>query len=225
MKLYYHPISTTSRPIVMFAAEHAIPLEMQSVDLFTGEHLQPPFAAVNPSRQVPVLEDGDFRLTESAAILKHLAEQVGSPAYPREPQARARVNELMDWFNCGLSRELCYGTIYPQIFPHLHRGSDEAQAHALDWARPLARRWLDVLDESLLGPSRAFLGGDAPCLADYSGVAMVTLGEAVHLDYSHWRNVSRWIGHMKARPGWAPSNEAFYAYVVAPLADKSFAAL
>jgi glutathione S-transferase len=225
MKLYYHPVSTTSRPIMMFAADNDIALEMQSIDLFTGEHLQPPFAAVNPNCQVPVLEDGDFRLTESSAILKYLADKIGSPAYPREPQPRARVNELMDWCNTGLARELCYGTIYPQIFPNMHRASDEAQAQALDWARPLARRWLDILDESLLGPSRAFLGGSEPCLADYTGVAMVTAGEAVHIDYTHWRNLSRWIDHMKARPGWAPSNEAFYAYVVAPLADKSFASL
>ena len=121
MKLYYHPVSTTSRPIVMFAAEHDLAPELQTIDLFTGEHMQPPFAVINASRQVPVLEDGDFRLTESAAILKYLAYHVGSPAYPREPKARARVNELADWFNCGLSRELCYGVIYPQLFPHLRR--------------------------------------------------------------------------------------------------------
>jgi glutathione S-transferase len=225
MKLYYHPVSTTSRPILMFAAEHDIPLELQSVDLFTGEHMQPPDGVINPSRQVPVLEDGAFRLSESAAILKHLGEQAGSPAYPREAQARSRVNELMDWFNCGLSRELCYGFIYPQIFPHLKRPSEAAQAQTLDWARPQARRWLDVLDASLLGPERPYVGGDAPCLADYSGVAMVTLGEAVHLDYGPWGNVTRWIGRMKARPGWAPANEAFYAHLVAPLADQRFATL
>ena len=42
MKLYYHPISTTSRPVMLFAAEAGIPLEMQVVDLFTGEHVKPP---------------------------------------------------------------------------------------------------------------------------------------------------------------------------------------
>ena len=39
MKLYYHPASTVSRPVVLFATESHIPLEMQVVDLFTGEHL------------------------------------------------------------------------------------------------------------------------------------------------------------------------------------------
>jgi hypothetical protein len=31
MKLYYHPISTTSRPIMLFAAESKIPLTLQVV--------------------------------------------------------------------------------------------------------------------------------------------------------------------------------------------------
>ena len=97
MKLYYHPTSTTSRPIQLFAAESGIPLDLQLVDLFTGEHCQPAFDAINPNHLVPVLEDGSFRLTESSAILKYLAEKTGSPAYPRDLQQRARVNEAMDW--------------------------------------------------------------------------------------------------------------------------------
>src|SRR6185436_2925808 len=97
MKLYYHPASTTSRPLMLFAAESGIKMDMQVVDLFTGEHYQPPFEAINPNRQVPVLEDGDFRLTESATILKYLAEKSGSSAYPRDLKERARVNERIDW--------------------------------------------------------------------------------------------------------------------------------
>jgi len=32
---------------------------------------------------VPVLEDGDFILAENSAILKYLADQIGSPPTPR----------------------------------------------------------------------------------------------------------------------------------------------
>ena len=37
MKLYHHLISTTRRPIMLFAAESRIPLKLQVVDLFTGK--------------------------------------------------------------------------------------------------------------------------------------------------------------------------------------------
>ena len=60
MKLYYHPASTVSRPVVMFIEDNAMPAELQVVDLFSGEHMQPAYAAINPSQLVPVLEDGDL---------------------------------------------------------------------------------------------------------------------------------------------------------------------
>src|SRR5882672_11670005 len=114
MKLYYHPASTTSRIVQLFAMDQCVSLEYQVVDLFTGEHLQPEFGRVNPNRLVPVLEDGDFRLTESSAIVKYLAEKTGSSTYPKELRARAKVNEMMDWINTQICREFAYGLVYPQ---------------------------------------------------------------------------------------------------------------
>jgi len=70
MKLYMHPVSMTSRPVRLFIAENGIEVEEKLVDLMTGEHHQQPFIDINPNRLVPVLEDGDLRLTESSANLK-----------------------------------------------------------------------------------------------------------------------------------------------------------
>ena len=118
------------------------------VDLMTGEHLKPSLRRINPSGLVPVLEDGDFRLTESSAILKYLADKIGSPAYPKDLQKRARVNELMDWFNTNFYRDFGYGLVYPQIFPHHKRRSDEAQTGAVEWGKDKAKFWLGVLDRA-----------------------------------------------------------------------------
>lgn len=225
MKFFYHPVSTTCRPIMQFSAESGIALDVQVVDLFKGEHLGEAFGAVNPSRQVPVLEDGDFRLTESSAILKYLADKIDSPAYPKDLKKRARVNELMDWFNTGLSRDLGYGLIYPQVLPHLKRADDKVQAATIAWGREKARNWLKILDENLIGPRSAFVCGDSITLADYLGAAYLTLGEVIRLDYSPWPNVSRWLKTMKTRPGWAKTNEGFYAYFVAPYAKAPFETL
>jgi glutathione S-transferase len=225
MKFFYHPVSTTCRPILLFAAESGIDLELQLVDLFKGEHLGEPYATVNPSRQVPVLEDGDFRLTESSAILKYLADKIDSPAYPRDLKQRARVNERMDWFNTGLYRDLGYGLIYPQVLPHLKRADEKVQAAILAWSREKSRNWLKILDENLIGPRNTFVCGDSITLADYLGAAYLTVGEVTRFDYSPWPNVSRWLATMKARPSWARVNEGFYAHFVAPYAKAAFAPL
>jgi glutathione S-transferase len=221
MKLYFHPASTTSRIVQMFAVDQGINLDYKVVDLFTGEHLKPEFTGINPSRMVPVLEDGDFRLTESSAIVKYLADKMGSPAYPKDLKARARVHEMMDWFNSNLYKDFGYGLVYPQLFPHHKRPSDEAHAGSIEWGKQQARAWLKVLDENLIGPKKSFLCGDRITLADYLGAEMVCIGDLVRCNYSEYPNIQRWIRNMKALKGWAKVHEAADGYA-ASLKDKSF---
>lgn len=202
MKLYYHPASTVSRPVMMFIADNAIPAEMQVVDLFTGAHMSPAYGAINPSQLVPVLEDGDFRLSESSAILKYLADRIDSPAYPKGLQERARVNEMMDWINTQLCRDLGYGFVYPQIFPSHKRPSDDAQRATVAWGQERAKRWMAVLDQKLLGSDKTYLCGAQITIADYYGASFVHLAEVIGSDLSAYPNVKAWLGRMKQRPTW-----------------------
>jgi len=212
VKLYCHPASTTSRIVMMFAAEEGVDLEYQTVDLFTGEHLKPEFAAINPNCLVPVLEDGDFRLTESAAIIRYLADKVGSPAYPKDLKARARVNEVMDWFNSNCYKDIAYGLAYPQLFPHHKRPSDAVQAGTLAWGKERATAWLKILDKDWLGPNKQFLCGDRVTLADYMGAEMVALGEVIRCDYKGYPNVQRWLKNMKALKSWPKVHEVIEGF-------------
>jgi len=202
MKLYYHPASTVSRPVMMFIADNAIPAEMQVVDLFTGEHKGEAYGAVNPNQLVPTLEDGDFRLTESSAILKYLADLVDSPAYPKGLKERARVNEMMDWINTQLSRELAYGCVYAQIFPGHKRPTEEAQRVTVAWSQERAKHWLAVLDQKLLGSGKPYLCGAQITIADYQGASFVHLAEVIGSDLAAYPNVKAWLGRMKQRPSW-----------------------
>lgn len=224
MRLYYHPASTTSRIVQLFAMDQGIDLEYKVVDLFTGEHLKPDFAGINPSNLVPVLEDGDFRLTESSAILKYLADKAGSPAYPKDLKARARVNEMMDWFNANLYRDLGYGLIYAQAFPHHKRPSDEIQSGTVAWGKQKAQGWLKILDEHLLGPKKPYLCGERITLADYLGVEMVAVGELIRCRYAAYPNIERWLRNMKALKSWPKVHEVIEGFA-ASLKDKSFVAI
>jgi glutathione S-transferase len=94
MKLYMHPVSNASRPVLLFVAENKIDVEEKVIDLLTGEHLKDPYASLNPNRLVPMLEDGDFRLTESSAILKYLASKFDLPSYPKELKKRAKAGTI-----------------------------------------------------------------------------------------------------------------------------------
>jgi glutathione S-transferase len=220
MKLHFHPVSTASRPVVLFCAEANIAYEPVVVDLMKGAHYEEPFVALNPSKQVPVLEDGDFVLTESSAILKYLADKVGSPAYPKDPKARARVNERMDWFNTQHYREWGYHLVYPQTFPHHVRPSEEAQRATVEWGREKSEAWLKILNDNVLG-SHKYLCGDSITIADYFGAEILAAGDLIGVTYKRFPNVDRWMSTMRALPGWKKTNEATDGFA-ASLKGKKF---
>jgi glutathione S-transferase len=170
---------------------------------------------------VPVLEDGNFRLTESSAILKYLAEKIDSPAYPKDPQKRARVNERMDWFNTGFYRDYSYGFIYPQIFPFMRRADDHLQAGTVAYGCEKAKKWLAVLDQSVIGSNRFTCGNDIT-IADYLGSIMALSAEAIGCDFAAYPNINRWMAAMKSLKNWAPVNAVFYQYLVEPNKGQKF---
>jgi glutathione S-transferase len=209
MKLYMHPVSTASRPVALLIAEKKLPVENVVVDLMTGAHHQEPYVSLNPNSLVPMLEDGDFRLTESSAILKYLADRFDLPEYPKELKARARVNEVMDWFLTQLYPQYGYGMIYPQLFPHHKRQNDATQAGTIEWGHKNSQRWLQILNDHWIGPDRNYLCGNSITIADYLATGIITLGEVVGCDLARYPNVTRWIGNMKKLPHYAKVNETF----------------
>ncbi len=212
MKLYMHPVSRTSRPVRLFIAESGIDVEEQVIDLMTGEHYQDPYVAINPNRLVPVLDDGDFRLTESSAILKYLADKIDSPAYPKDLRKRAKVNEMMDWFNTNFYRDYAYGCVYPQIFPNHKREDDAVQKATIAWGQERAKGWMQILNDHWIGPNQQYLCGDEITIADYFGVCLLTVGEIIRIDFSAYPNVERWLSNMKTLPSWPKINEALYGF-------------
>ena len=212
MKLHSHPASTTSRMVMLFIAEEAPEVELKTVDIFSGEHLKPEYAKVNPTPLVPALEDGDFFLSESSAILKYLADKKNSPSYPKDLRERARVNEMMDWLNSNLYRDIAYGVVYPQAFPSHKRRSDEAQESTVAWSAEKTRAWLKILDERLIGPNKNFLCGNRITIADYMGSQAVAIGELIGCDFSPYPNVTRWLDNMKSLKSWGRVHEVFNGF-------------
>lgn len=220
MKLYMHPVSNASRPVRLFMAENNIKCEEQLVDLMTGEHYKEPYATLNPNRMVPLLEDGDFRLTESSAILKYLASKYDLPSYPKDLKKRAKVDEMMDWFNTQFYRDYGYGLTYPQLYPHHKRPSEEIHAGTIAWGKEKAQGWFKILNDFWIGPKKQYLCGDEITIADYFGVCLTTIGEVIQCDFAAYPNVERWVNNMRKLKSWKQINEAHYGFADAVKAQK-----
>lgn len=98
MRLYDSPMSSNARRARMAAIELGVKLEVVPVNLPKREQQTPAYLKLNPNGRVPVLEDGDFVLWESHAIMEYLADITpGQTLLPTEPKARADVMRWMFW--------------------------------------------------------------------------------------------------------------------------------
>lgn len=128
-----------------------------------GQQQTPAYRALNPQALVPTVEDGNFRLTQSLAIIEWLDETTGGPRLlPADPNLRAEVRAFAQVIACDV-HPLQNLRVLDYLKAEL--GADQA---ALDrWCG----RWITdglAACEALLArrPTTAFCFGQTPTLAD-----------------------------------------------------------
>ncbi len=191
LELYGKPTSINVRKVLWLCA---------GLDLAVQHHAAPDadlLRGLNPNAQVPVLCEGDFVLWESNSICRYLATRAGRhDLLPAEPQARARVEQWMDWQATDLN------TAWRHVFMARVRGHADypddvrAEASLAQWNRLMA-----MLDAQLA--LHAYVAGDDFTLAD------IVLG----LSTQRWRstpggkpvlaNVDAWFERLRRQPGFA----------------------
>jgi len=72
--LYHHPYSRAAN-VVWMLEEAGAPYELRWVDILAGAQKAPEFLALNPMGKLPVIQDGDALVSESAAIGLYLADR------------------------------------------------------------------------------------------------------------------------------------------------------
>lgn len=145
------------------------------------------FAALNPNRRVPVLEDDRGAFWESNTIVRYLAARHGAGSlWPEDPAVRARSERWMDWEGYTLIPDL--RVVFWQLIRTPEAERDMAAVEAA--AAALVPNWR-ILETEL---------GDGPfILGDTLTVGDISLGAAVH----------RYLNLPIERPS-LPAIEAYY---------------
>lgn len=124
-RLYYMPGSAAMAPHAVLE-EIGAPYELALVKSENDEVIDEDYARINPQRLVPALVEGDFVLTESAAIVMHLCDRHAGAGLAPPPGGRDRAF----WYQWLLHLS---NTLQPafMIFYHERRyGADAAQQAA-----------------------------------------------------------------------------------------------
>ncbi|KAJ3737837.1 glutathione S-transferase III [Lentinula guzmanii] len=212
LKLYSHGISTSAQRVICVLVEKNVPFEIIEVDIVKGEHKEPAYKEMQPWGLLPVLEENGFRLYESRAICRYIAEKYadqGTQLVPDPTDLEAR-----GLFEQGLAMEA--GTVDPCVFAALNEklfkpfktgASCDDELYVV-----LLKRVELVLDvyEVILGKQR-YIGGNQYSLADIyhlpNGFALqAQCDEQVFLSEKR-PNVARWWSEITGRDAWKQVGE------------------
>ena len=192
MKLYDFPFSPNSRKVRAVAYELGIALETQRIDLLTGGQRSPEFLAKNPNGRVPVLEDGDLLLWESAAIIRYLA--AGSSLLPTARRTVAEVDRWIAWQLAHLGPAMSK-VAYENVVKRLTRRGEPDPARIAEGTAEFEQSTA-ILDAALAG--REFVAGPLS-VADFALAAHYSIAPAAGLDVAPHRRVASWMDRMSAR--------------------------
>ncbi|MGK3936778.1 glutathione S-transferase family protein, partial [Enterococcus faecium] len=71
-------------------AELGLTYETRAIGPRTGETKTAEYTKLNPRQKVPLLQDGDFAIGESAAIVAYLSRTYGGPGRSLIPEDKAQ---------------------------------------------------------------------------------------------------------------------------------------
>lgn len=168
-----------------------------AVDFFNGAARTPDYlAGVNAMGEVPVLVDGDLRLSQSGAIQHYVADRSGRFAGARED--RYEVLRWQFWDNHKLSSQAGALRFLMNYLPEEKRAAQAATIAFLQGRLAPAYR---VLDAHLA--DRDWIVGDGPTLADFSCCGYLYYPEPFGFDRADWPGIDAWLDRIAALPGWA----------------------
>ncbi|XP_059486283.1 glutathione S-transferase 1-like [Neocloeon triangulifer] len=186
--------SPPSSAVLALLAEIKVPFQSTELDYFNGDHLTEEFAKRNPQKEVPVIKDGDYELSESVAIMQYLADAYGEnfpDLYPKDPKRRGIVNQRLAFNLCNF-----YANVYAFTFGIVYGGDAEK-------TKPAVIKSLLVLETILKAQGTKFAAGENFTIADIGLLATAICLDAAGFDLKPYPTVAKWYDECKNRsPVW-----------------------
>lgn len=203
MRLYYHPLSSNSRRVLLTAILLDVKIDLAVVDLLKGEHKTADYLLINPNGKVPLLDDGDFRLWESHAIIQYLADKRGDNSlYPGNVQPRADVNRWLFWSAYHFTPAVGFIS-RERVSKKMVGGVGAPDPAEIARGEALLIDAAEVLDSHLA--SRQWIAQERLTLADLAIASTLMHTEAAQLPVGKYRHLQRWFAQVRALDAWHAS--------------------
>ncbi len=162
------------------------------VDYFGGETRTPAYRAINVMGEVPVLEHGVRRLSQSGVILDYLAQALGRFG----PDGDEERREILRWLLFDNHKLTSYTATY-RFMRTFTRNGDAA---VLAEFRKRAETAWGILDAHL--DRRRYVAANRLTIADISLCGYLFWPEEIGVDWDRYPHLRDWLARIRDEPGW-----------------------
>ncbi|XP_058195416.1 glutathione S-transferase F9-like [Rhododendron vialii] len=193
----------SAKRVIACLIEKEIEFETIPIDLLKGEHKHPHFLQLQPFGVVPVIQDGDYTLFESRAIIRYYAEKYkaqGTDLLGKTIEERGVVEQWLE-----VEAHNFHPPVYNLVLHTLFSSKlgFPADQKVIQESEEKLGKVLDIYEERL--SKCRYLSGDFFSIADLSHLPFTQylvgdLGKE-HMIRGR-KNVSKWWDDISNRPSW-----------------------
>jgi glutathione S-transferase len=173
------------------------PWEPVFVDFMNGTTRQADWREqANEMGEVPVLDDGTKRLTQSGLILSYLAQKHDAYGGTTDEERQ----DVLRWLLFDNHKFTSYMASYRFMKAFGPTAPDPA---VMAWLRGRLDNAFSIVDQHLA--TRQFMVGDAATIADFSmcGYLFYPVEESGYEIESRFAHIATWLERLRKVPGWA----------------------
>ncbi|KAI3824625.1 hypothetical protein L1987_06089 [Smallanthus sonchifolius] len=199
----YGPAYASPKRVLLCLVEKEIEFETVPVDLLAGENLTPDFLKLQPFGSLPVIQDGDYTLFESRAIIRYYAEKYksqGTDLLGKTIEDQGLVNQWLEVEAHNYHPPLNNLVLHIMFNGHFGIVRNE---QVIKESEEKLGKVLDVYEDRL--SKSKYLAGDFFSLADLSHLPFTNyLVGPVGKGYmiKERKHVSAWWDDISTRPSW-----------------------
>ncbi|CAH1635569.1 unnamed protein product [Spodoptera littoralis] len=189
LKLYYLEDGPPSLSCRQTLEALGVPFEIVNVSFYHGEHMTEEFAKKNPQKELPVLEDDGFFLSESVAMMQYICDKFkpNSPLYPTDSKARAIINHRLMFAMTTYYAELLNYFIMPVYFKYERTPEVLKRVH----------RALDLFETYLERENTSYAAANHLTIADFPLINATMAMEVTDFDFSKYKRITKWYNDFK----------------------------
>ncbi|XP_015973367.1 glutathione S-transferase F9 [Arachis duranensis] len=199
----YGPTCASSKRALVCLIEKEVEFEVVPVDVSKGEHKDPEFLKLQPFGVVPVIQDGDYTLYESRAIMRYYAEKYksqGTELLGKIIEERGIVEQWVE-VEANNFHPWAYKLAIHVLFSSIIGITPDPKI--IEESEANLSKVLDIYEERL--SKSKYLGGDFFSLADISPLPFIDyIVNNMGREYliKDRKNVSAWWDAISNRPSW-----------------------